>query len=85
MVIKIIIFLVKGAPMLDSGSAFGDETLTIRFVTLENPENFGRKYPAAHPGEITAILSFFDSGDKRVSFRPPRVNLTQIDLYSYMR
>ena len=32
--------LIKGTPMLESGSAFGKETLTIRF---------GRKYPAAHP------------------------------------
>ena len=54
--------------MLEPGSAFEDETLTIRFVTLENPENFGRKYAAAYPGEITVILSFFDSGDKRGTF-----------------
>ena len=71
--------------MLESGSAFGDETSTIRFVTPENPENFGRKYPAAHPDEITAILSFFDSGHKMVTFRPLRVKLTLIDVYSYMR
>ena len=44
--------------MLDSGSAFRDETLTIRFATLENPENFGPKYPAAHQEEITANLHF---------------------------
>ena len=75
---------MKGAQMLESGSAFGDETSTIRFVTPENPENFGRKYPAAHPDEITAILSFFDSGHKMVTFRPLRVNLTLIDIYSYM-
>ena len=76
---------IKGARMLESGSAFGDETSTIRFVTPENPENFGRKYPAAHPDEITAILSFFDSGHKMVTFRPLRVKLTLIDVYSYMR
>ena len=75
----------KGVPMLDSGSAFRDETLTIRFVTLENPENFGRKYPAAHLGKIMVILSFFDGGDKRVTFRPLRVKLTRIDLYSHMQ
>ena len=79
------VLLLKGARMLDSGSAFGDETLTIRFVTLENPENFGRKYPAAHPGEITVFLSFFDSGDKRVGFRPLRVKLTYVYIYSHMR
>ena len=76
---------VKGVPMLELGSALEDETLTIRFVTLENPENFGRKYPAAHPDEITAILSFFDSGHKMVTFRPLRNKLTLIDVYSYMR
>ena len=70
--------------MLESGSVFGDETSTIRFVNLENPENFSRKYPAAHPGKITVILSFFDSGHKRVSFLPLRVELTQIGVYSHM-
>ena len=39
--------------MLDSESAFGYETLTIRFVTLENPEIFSQKYPAAHLDETT--------------------------------
>ena len=73
-------FLLKGVPMLESGLALEGETLTIRFVTLENPENFGRKYPAAHLGKIMVILSFFDEGDKRVTFRPPRVKLTHIDL-----
>ena len=60
---------VKGVPMLESGSALEDETLTIRFATLENPENFGRKYPAAHPEEITANLPFSDSRRIRVKFR----------------
>ena len=46
--------------MLESGSALGDETSTIRFVTPENPENFGRKYPAAHLEEIMANLPFLD-------------------------
>ena len=44
---------LKGVPMLEFGSAFGYETPTISFVTLENSEYFGRK---AHLGEITAIL-----------------------------
>ena len=51
--------ILKGVPMLDSGSAFGDETLTIRFATLENPEIFGWKYPAVHIDEITAKLTFW--------------------------
>ena len=42
--------------MLDSRSTFGDENLTIRFATFENPENFGRKYPAAHLDEFIANL-----------------------------
>ena len=75
--------------MLEPGSAFGDETSTIRFVTSENPENWksrkNRKYPAGHTNEITAILSFFDSAHKMVTFRPLRVKLTLIDVYSYMR
>ena len=49
-------WFIKGVPMLDSGSAFGDETLTIRFATLENPEIFGRKYPAGYPDETVANL-----------------------------
>ena len=52
--------------MLESGSALEDETLTIRFVILENPEIFSRKYPAAHLDEITTKLPFFDSRRKRV-------------------
>ena len=44
---------IKGVPMLESGSAFEDETLTIMFATLENPEIFGRKLPAARLDEIT--------------------------------
>ena len=52
--------------MLDSGSAFGDETLTIRFATLENPEIFGRKYPAGYPDEVVANLPFLDGRRKRV-------------------
>ena len=48
--------------MLDSGSAFGDDTLTIWKSTLDNPESGGRKYPAAHLSKNMAILSFFDSG-----------------------
>ena len=55
--------------MLESGSAFEDETLTIRFATLENPEIFGRKYPAAHLEEIMANLPFSDSRRNRVKFR----------------
>ena len=55
--------------MLESGSALEDETLTIRFATLQNPENFGRKYPAAHLEEIMANLSFLDSRRNRVEFR----------------
>ena len=58
----------KGVPMLESGSALEYETLTIRFATLENPENFGRKYPAARLEEIMANLPFFDSYQKRVKF-----------------
>ena len=77
--------LVKGVPVLESGSASEYETLTVRFATLENPENFGRKYLAAHPDEITVISSFFGSGDKRATFPPSRVKLTQLYLYSYMR
>ena len=50
---------VKGVPMLDSGSAFGDEILTIRFAILENPESFGRKYPTAHLDEVMANLPFW--------------------------
>ena len=38
------------------------ETPTIRFASLENLENFGRRFLAAHP------VSFFDSGDRRVAF-----------------
>ena len=52
--------------MLELGSAFEDETLTIRLVTLENPEIFSRKYPAAHLDEITTNLPFSDSRRKRV-------------------
>ena len=52
--------------MLESGSALEDETLTIRFVTLENPEIFSQKYPAAHLDEITTNLPFSDSRRKRV-------------------
>ena len=48
----------KGVPMLESGSALEDETLTTRFTTLENPEIFGRKYPVAHLEEIMANLPF---------------------------
>ena len=60
---------IKGVPMLELGLALEDETLIIRLATLENPENFGRKYPAAHPEEITANLPFSDSRRIRVKFR----------------
>ena len=60
---------LKGVPMLESGSALEDETLTIRLATLENPEVFGRKYPAAHLEEIMANLPFSDSRRNRVKFR----------------
>ena len=63
------IFDFKGVPMLESGSALEGETLTIRFATLENPEVFGRKYPAAHLEEIMANLPFSDSRRNRVKFR----------------
>ena len=56
--------------MLDSGSAFGDDTLTIWKSTLDNPESGGRKYPAAHLSKNMAILSFFDSGHFEVISRP---------------
>ena len=56
----------KGVPKLELGSAFEDETLTIRFVTLENPEIFSRKYPAAHLDEIMTNLPFSHSRRKRV-------------------
>ena len=52
--------------MLELGSALEDETLTIRFVTLENPEIFSQKYLAAHLDEITTNLPFSDSRRKRV-------------------
>ena len=55
--------------MLDSGSAFGDDTLTIWKSTLDNPESGGRKYPAAHLSKNMAILSFFDSGHFEVISR----------------
>ena len=55
--------------MLESGSALEDETLTIRFATLQNPENFGRKYPAAHLEEIMVNLPFSDNRPNRVKFR----------------
>ena len=55
--------------MLETGSASKDETLTIRFATLENPENFGRKYPTAHQEEFTANSPFSDSRRIRVKFR----------------
>ena len=55
--------------MLEFGSDLEDKTLTIRFATLENPEIFGRKYPAAHLNEIRANLPFLDSRRKRVKFR----------------
>ena len=58
----------KGVPMLESGSALEDETLTIRFAALENPENFGRKYPAAHLEKIMANLPILDSHRNRVKF-----------------
>ena len=61
--------MFKGVPMLESGSALEGETLTIRFATLENPEVFGRKYPAAHLEEIMANLPFSDSRRNRVKFR----------------
>ena len=64
--------------MLDLGSAFGYETLTIGFVTLENPEIFGRKYPAVHIDEIMAKLTFLDSRRKRVKFR--HCGLNQVKL-----
>ena len=48
------LFELKGVPMLESGSAFEDETLTIMFATLEIPEIFGRKYPDAHLEETMA-------------------------------
>ena len=55
--------------MLDSGSDLEDVILIIRFATLENPEIFGRKYPAAHLEEIMANLPFSDSRRNRVKFR----------------
>ena len=58
----------KGVPMLESGSALEYETLAIRFATLEKPENFGRKYPAARLEEIMANLPFLDSHRNRVKF-----------------
>ena len=61
--------LVKGVPVLESGSALKYETLTVRFATLENPENFGRKYLAARLEEIMANLPFLDSHRNRVKFR----------------
>ena len=67
---------VKGVPMLESGSALEDKTLTIRFATLENPEIFGRKYPAAHLDEVMANLPISDGRRKRVKFR--RCGLNQV-------
>ena len=64
--------------MLDLGSAFGDKTLTIRFVTLENPEIFGRKYPVIHLDEVMANLTFLDSRRKRVKFCRYGLNLVEL-------
>ena len=55
--------------MLESGSAIKDETLTIRFATLENPEFFGRKYAAGYPDKVVANLQFLDGRRKRVKLR----------------
>ena len=56
--------------MLDKGSsAFGDETVTIRFATLENPEIFGRMYQAGYPDEVVANLPFLDGRRKKVKLR----------------
>ena len=74
---------LKGVPMLDLGSAFGYETLTIGFATLENPEIFGRKYPAVHIDEIMAKLTFLDSRRKRVKFC--RYGLNQVKLKNIIR
>ena len=59
----------KGVLIGKSVSALEDKILTIRFATLENPEIFGRKYPAAHLEEIMANLPFSDSRRNRVKFR----------------
>ena len=66
--------------MLDWGSAFGDETLTIRIAILENLEMLGRKYQVGHLDENTAFLRFFDSGHFRSFFRPSRVKLDSIQI-----
>ena len=52
----------KGVPMLDWGSAFGDETLTIRIAILENLDMLGRKYRVGHLDENMANFRFFDRG-----------------------
>ena len=67
---------LKGVQILDSGSAFRDKTLTIRFATLENLDIFGRNYPAAHLDEVMANLPFLDSRRKRV--KSSRCGLNQV-------
>ena len=66
--------IFKVVPMLELGSTLEDETLTINFATFENPENFGRKHPAAHLVGTTASLPFSESRRKRVKFRRRGLN-----------
>ena len=71
---------LKGVPMLDWGSAFGDETLTIRIAILENLETLGRKYQVGHLDENMAVFRFFDRGHLGTTFRPSRVKLYSIQI-----
>ena len=75
---------LKGAQMLDPGLAYGDETLTIRFAHLQNLENFGRKYPAAHLYETTAFWRFSESRWKMAVFGPQGVKQYRIFITRYM-
>ena len=68
--------------MLELGLALEDEPLIIRLATLENPENFGRKYPAALPEETTANLPFSDSRRIRVKFRQRGLSQPKSNIFS---
>ena len=72
--------------MLDWGLAFGDETLTIRIVSLQNLETLGRKYQVGYLDENMAFFRFFDRGHFGGTFWSSRVKIYPIQVsYTMLR
>ena len=66
-------------------SAFGNETPTIVFATLENPGSDSRNFPVGLVRDFRPFWRFFASSQKEANYRPIRVKQSPQNYFSSMQ